>query len=164
MVEIELKKGKEKAVLQRHPWIFSGAVEKIKGKPENGDLVKVLNGKKEFLGYGYFNAQSRVAVRLLSWDEGEVIDKTWYAQKIAQAIQLRTDLISLEDTNTCRLIFSEADFLPGLIVDQYADFLSVQILSAGIEKAKPMIIEILVDLLHPKGIFDRSDATARTHE
>jgi 23S rRNA (cytosine1962-C5)-methyltransferase len=164
MVEIKLKKGKEKAVLQHHPWVFSGALDQINEAPENGDVVRVCNAKNEFLAYGYFNAQSRVAVRLLEWSENQVIDEVWYEQKIQQAIDSRSSLLKHTSSNTYRLIFSEADFLPGLIVDQYADFLSVQILSTGIEKAKPIIIKILVKLLQPKGIFDRSDATARTHE
>jgi len=164
MVEIKLKKGKEKAVLQRHPWVFSGALEKIKGSPENGDVVKVCSANNDFLAYGYFNSQSRVAVRLLEWDENQIIDEAWYAQKINQAISSRAHLSKNKNTNTYRLIFSEADFLPGLIVDKYDDFLSVQILSSGIEKAKPIIIDLLVKALQPKGIFDRSDATARTHE
>lgn len=164
MVEIKLKKGKEKAVLQRHPWVFSGALDKIKGSPENGDVVKVVKANNDFLAYGYYNNQSRVAVRLLAWDENEIIDEAWYAQKINAAIQAREQLLANENTNTYRLIFSEADFLPGLIVDKYADFLSVQILSTGIERAKETIIDVLCKRLQPKGIFDRSDATARTHE
>lgn len=164
MVEIKLKKGKEKAVLQRHPWVFSGALDKIKGTPENGDVVKVVNASNDFLAYGYFNNQSRVAVRLLEWDESKAIDKEWYTTKINSAISARKPLLSSKETNAYRLIFSEADFLPGLIVDKYADFLSVQILSSGIERAKEMIIDILCKTLKPKGIFDRSDATARTHE
>jgi 23S rRNA (cytosine1962-C5)-methyltransferase len=164
MLEIKLKKGKEKAVLQRHPWVFSGALDQIKGKPANGDVVKVVSSTTDFLAYGYFNDQSRVAVRLLEWDENQTIDERWYTQKIEQAIHSRSHLLRNKDTNAYRLIFSEADFLPGLIVDQYADFLSVQILSSGIEKAKETIIKVLVKLLQPKGIFDRSDATARTHE
>jgi 23S rRNA (cytosine1962-C5)-methyltransferase len=163
MVEIKLKKGKEKAVLQRHPWVFSGALEKVKGSPQNGDVVKVTSANNEFLAYGYYNDQSRVAVRLLEWNENQQIDEKWYEAKINQAIASRAHL-KTKHTNAYRLIFSEADFLPGLIVDQYADFLSVQILSTGIEKAKPIIISILVKTLAPKGIFDRSDATARTHE
>lgn len=163
MVEIKLKKGKEKAVLQRHPWVFSGALEKINGSPQNGDVVKVCSANNDFLAYGYYNNQSRVAIRLLAWNENQAIDETWYAEKINQAIASRAHLRTKE-TNAYRLIFSEADFLPGLIVDQYADFLSVQILSAGIEKAKPILIALLVKALQPKGIFDRSDATARTHE
>jgi 23S rRNA (cytosine1962-C5)-methyltransferase len=163
MVEIKLKKGKEKAVYQHHPWVFSGALDKIKGKPENGDVVSVLDANGEFLAYGYYNNQSRVAVRLIEWNKEVAINSDWYEQKIKTAIAGRANLLN-ENTNTCRLIFSEADFLPGLIVDQYAHFLSVQILSSGIEKAKDIIIETLVKLLQPKGIFDRSDATARTHE
>ncbi len=164
MVEIKLKKGKEKAVLQRHPWVFSGALEKIKGSPENGEVVKVYSASNDFLAYGYYNDQSRVAVRLLSWYENQTINETWYEEKINQAISSRAHLAKDNETNTYRLIFSEADFLPGLIVDKYDDFLSVQILSSGIEKAKDIIIKILVNALSPKGIFDRSDATARTHE
>ncbi|MGF1922534.1 MAG: class I SAM-dependent rRNA methyltransferase [Bacteroidia bacterium] len=164
MIEIKLKKGKEKAVLQRHPWVFSGALEKIKGTPENGDIVKVISSSNEFLAYGYFNNQSRVAVRLLEWEEQKEINKDWYSQKISAALRSREHLLSNTKTNTYRLIFSEADFLPGLIVDKYDDFLSVQILSSGIEKAKAVIIDILCALVKPKGIFDRSDATARTHE
>ena len=164
MIEIKLKKGKEKAVNQRHPWVFSGALDKVKGKPENGEVVRVVSASDEFLAYGYYNDQSRVAVRLLEWDENVAIDFDWYDQKIKNAIAGRSHLLADEDTTACRLIFSEADFLPGLIVDRYADFLSLQILSSGIEKAQKSIIEILVKHLSPKGIFDRSDATSRTHE
>jgi 23S rRNA (cytosine1962-C5)-methyltransferase len=164
MVEVILKKGKEKAALQRHPWIFSGALDRVKGSPANGEVVRVLAADKEFLAYGYFNEKSRVAVRMLEWDENKTIDREWYQQKIRTAIASRAHVLRNGDTNTCRLVFSEADFLPGLIVDRYADFLSLQILSAGIENAKEDIINILREELQPTGIFDKSDATARTHE
>ena len=164
MVEIKLKKGKDKAVNQRHPWVFSGALDKVKGKPENGDVIRLLDANNDFLAYGYYNDQSRVAIRLLEWDENVSIDEAWYEQKIKTAIAGRAHLLADKETTASRLIFSEADFLPGLIVDRYADFLSLQILSSGIEKAKDIIIAVLVKLLQPKGIFDRSDATARTHE
>ena len=163
MVEIVLKKGKEKAALQRHPWVFSGALEKVKGKPTNGEVVKVFAFDSEFLAYGYYNSNSRVAVRLLEWDETQTINKNWYENRLKQAIASRQFILSAE-TNTCRLVFSEADFLPGLIVDKYADFLSLQILSSGIENVKNEIVELLKAQLQPKGIFDKSDATARTHE
>jgi len=163
MIDIILKKGKEKAAILRHPWIFSGALDKIKGKPANGEIVAVWSASQEFLAYGYFNDQSRVALRLLEWDQEVTIDEAWYTQKLEKAIASRAHLLN-ENTNTCRLVFSEADFLPGLIVDKYADYLAVQILSAGIESVKETIINILRSILNPKGIFDKSDAGARKHE
>lgn len=163
MIDVILKKGKEKAAMLHHPWIFSGAIDKIKGKPSNGEIVKVCSASAEFLAYGYYNDQSRVALRLMEWDESKTIDKEWYQEKLRNAIASRKHLLNA-DTNTCRLVFSEADFLPGLIVDQYADFLSLQILSAGIENVKEEIIELLKEELNPRGIFDKSDAGARKHE
>lgn len=163
MIDIILKKGKEKAAILRHPWIFSGALDKIKGKPANGEIVAVWSASQEFLAYGYFNDQSRVALRLMEWDQEVTIDEAWYTQKLEKAIASRAHILD-EHTNTCRLVFSEADLLPGLIIDKYADFLSVQILSAGIENVKDTIINILRSLLNPKGIFDKSDAAARKHE
>jgi len=163
MYSVRLKKGKEKAVKQMHPWIFSGAIEHIKGKPENGDIVMVTDSSNDFLAYGFYNNTSRVAVRLLEWNLETEINESWWRKKIKTAVKFRESLHS-EDTNTYRLIFSEADYLPGLIVDRYADFLSVQILTSGIEKIKPVILDELQALLKPKGIFDRSDASARSHE
>jgi 23S rRNA (cytosine1962-C5)-methyltransferase len=163
MIDIILKKGKEKAAILRHPWIFSGALDKIKGSPANGEIVAVWSASQEFLAYGFFNDQSRVALRLMEWDQSVMIDEAWYAQRLKKAIASRADILN-ENTNTCRLVFSEADLLPGLIVDKYADFLSLQILSAGMENAKQTIINILRSLLNPKGIFDKSDAGARKHE
>ncbi|WP_291403888.1 class I SAM-dependent rRNA methyltransferase [Daejeonella sp.] len=163
MHSVKLKKGKEKAVRQMHPWVFSGAIEQIKGKPENGDIVMVNDSNNAFLAYGFFNDKSRVAVRLLEWNLETEIDENWWRKKIRTAVKHREDL-NTDDTNTYRLIFSEADFLPGLIVDRYADFLSVQILTSGIERIKGIILDELQQLLSPKGIFDRSDASARAHE
>ena len=163
MHSVKLKKGKEKAVRQMHPWVFSGAIDQIKGKPENGDIVMVNDSNNAFLAYGFFNDKSRVAVRLLEWNQETEIDESWWRKKIKTAVKHRDNLNS-KGTNTYRLIFSEADFLPGLIVDRYADFLSVQILTSGIEHIKGVILDELQQLLKPKGIFDRSDASARAHE
>ncbi len=163
MYSIKLKKGKAKAVRQLHPWVFSGAIDQIKGNPENGDVVMVTDSNNDFLAYGFFNDKSRVAVRLLEWKLETEIIEDWWRQKIRKAVKSRENLYK-EDTNTYRLIFSEADFIPGLIVDRYADFLSVQVLTSGIERTKPIIIDELQKLLDPKGIFDRSDASARAHE
>ena len=163
MDSVRLKKGKEKAVRQLHPWVFSGAIDQIKGKPQNGDIILVNDSNNEFLAYGFFNMQSRVAVRLLEWDLETEINEEWWRKKIRIAVKHRLELHS-DRTNTYRLIFSEADYLPGLIVDRYADFLSVQILTSGVERIKPLVLDELQILLKPKGIFDRSDASARAHE
>ncbi|MDT3403110.1 class I SAM-dependent rRNA methyltransferase [Mucilaginibacter terrae] len=164
MFEVILKKGKEKAVLQRHPWVFSGAIEQVKGKPANGDVVKLLDVQGRFMAWGFYNDQSRVALRLLEWDESVAIDDNWFRQKVGIAVDSRNFVLADGKTNTCRLIFSEADYLPGLIVDKYADYLSVQILTSGIQNNIAVIIDELQRLLQPKGIYDKSDASSRAHE
>ncbi|MFB9841400.1 class I SAM-dependent rRNA methyltransferase [Mucilaginibacter ginsenosidivorans] len=163
MFDVILKKGKEKAVVQRHPWLFSGAIERVKGKPANGDIVRLLNDKGDFMAYGFYNSQSRVALRLLEWNESVEIDENWYRKRVAMAVASRSEILN-DNNNTCRLIFSEADYLPGLIVDKYADYLAVQVLTSGMEREMPVIIDELQKLLNPVGIFDKSDAASRVHE
>jgi 23S rRNA (cytosine1962-C5)-methyltransferase len=163
MTDVVLKKDKEKAVNQRHPWVFSGAIDRVKGKPANGDIVRLLNHKGDFMAYGFYNDQSRVALRLLEWDENIAVNDDWMRQKVATAVNARTHILNA-NTDTCRLIFSEADYLPGLIVDKYADHLAVQILTSGIENLMPVIIDELKRLLNPLSIFDKSDASSRQHE
>jgi 23S rRNA (cytosine1962-C5)-methyltransferase len=164
MIDVILKKGKEKAVLHRHPWVFSGAIERVKGKPANGDIVKLVDGKGAFMAYGFYNDQSRVALRLLEWDENIEVNENWFREKVTVAVASRNSILVDGVTNTCRLIFSESDYLPGLIVDKYAGHLAVQVLTSGIEKMMPVIIDELQRLLNPKSIFDKSDASSRGHE
>ncbi|MBC7743861.1 MAG: class I SAM-dependent rRNA methyltransferase [Flavobacterium sp.] len=161
---VKLKKGKEKAVKQLHPWVFSGAIETVNGHPVNGEIIIVNDNKDIFLAYGFYNNQSRVAVRLLEWDEKIIVNENWWRKRIQKAIKARSKLLLDTNTNTYRLIFSEADFLPGLIVDRFSDFLSVQILTSGIEHHKEIILDELELLLKPSGIFDRSDSSAREHD
>lgn len=164
MYSIRLKKGKEKAVRQLHPWVFSGAIEAFKGNPLDGEIVRLCDHEEKFMAYGFYNSQSRVAVRLLEWNEEIEIDESWWRNKIKKSVNLRADLLSSNETDTCRLIFSEADFLPGLIVDKYGGFLSVQLLTSGIENIKDIVLDELQNLLKPAGIFDRSDTSSRSHE
>ncbi|PAW92532.1 RlmI/RlmK family 23S rRNA methyltransferase [Mucilaginibacter sp. MD40] len=164
MIDVVLKKGKEKAVLQRHPWVFSGAIEQVKGKPANGEVVRLLDGKKTFMAYGFYNNQSRVAVRLLEWDENTAVNDDWFRDKVRMAVAGRADVLESGETDTCRLVFSESDYLPGLIVDKYADHLAVQVLTSGIQNVLPVIIDELNQLLNPASIFDKSDAASRAHE
>lgn len=163
MNKIILNKGKDKAAWQLHPWVFSGAISAALGKPQNGDIVSVYNIEDEFIAYGIYNGNSRVAVRLLEWDPSQEINKQWWRNRVSKSVNNRLSL--LHDTNnTVRLIFAEADFLPGLIADKYADFISVQVHSAGIEKVKDIIVDQLVQLLKPKGIYERSDLKSREYE
>ncbi len=151
-------------MLHRHPWVFSGAIDKVKGKPANGDIVRLVNTQGVFMAYGFYNDQSRVALRLLEWDENVAVGEDWFRSKVAIAIASRNHILADGKTNTCRLIFSESDYLPGLIVDKYADHLAVQILTSGMENVMPVIIDELQRLLSPKSIFDKSDASSRLHE
>jgi 23S rRNA (cytosine1962-C5)-methyltransferase len=164
MQTVTLKPGRDKTARQRHPWIFSGALAKKPSKVDPGEIVRITSHKDEFIAYGYFNSRSQIAVRLLEWNENHPVDMDWWHSKIRESVQRRADLMTGGATDTCRLVFGEADFLPGLIVDKYAAFLVVQALTAGIERVKKDLLPVLIDLLHPDGIFERSDSETRALE
>lgn len=163
MKQVILHKGKDKAVKQLHPWIFSGAIKTKTGEVADGELVEVLNIEGESLAVGVYNNRSRVAVRLLEWGNTQSIDEQWWRGRVRAAVANRMHLLN-ENNNAVRLIFAEADFLPGLIADKYAEYISIQVHSAATERVKEIIIDELVQLLQPKGIYERSDLRARTFE
>ncbi len=162
MKQCILKKGKEKALQNRHPWIFSGAIDEIDNTLTPGDLIEVLSSKKEYLATGYFNPHSQISVRVLSFSN-QKIGQEFFEKRIKDAIYLRSNYFK-ENTNAYRLIHSEGDFLPGLIVDRYGDFLAVQFLTAGMDRFRDVIAGILSEELRPKGIFERADAKERELE
>lgn len=163
MNKIILHKGKDKAAWQLHPWMFSGAINKIIGPIQPGEVVSVYNIEDEFIAYGVYNNTSRVAVRLLEWNPANQIDEQWWRMRVKKAVQNREHLLG-SDNDSVRLIFAEADFLPGLIADKYADFISIQVHAAGVENVKAVIVDELVKLLAPKGIYERSDLKSREYE
>ena len=163
MNKIILNKGKDKAAWQLHPWVFSGAINKVIGKVANGDIVSVFNNEDEFIAYGVYNNSSRVAVRLLEWNPANEINEQWWRTRVQKAISNRAHLLT-DTNNTVRLIFAEADFIPGLIADKYGDYVSIQVHSAGLEKVKSIIVDELVQLLAPKSVYERSDLKSREHE
>lgn len=163
MKQVILNKGKDKAVRQLHPWVFSGAIKAKTGELENGELVEVLNVDGDVLALGVYNKQSRVAVRLLEWGGVSAIDEQWWRDKVRAAIENRKHLLT-ENNNTLRLIFAEADFLPGLIADKYAGFISIQVHSAAVEKVKDIIVDEMVRCLQPTGVYERSDLRSREFE
>ena len=164
--QIILRSGKDKAARHRHPWVFSGAIDRIGGevKPAPGDIVRVTSAGGEFLAYGYYNHRSQIAVRLLEWDESMPVDTIWWRGKLKTAIAARRSLFSDPQTNAFRLVHAEADGLPGLVVDRYADYVVIQSQTAGIDAVKPLLIEELNDQLHSTGILERSEGSARELE
>jgi 23S rRNA (cytosine1962-C5)-methyltransferase len=164
MQKVFLLKGKEKPVLHHHNWVYSGAIAKQDKGIGKGDMVMVCSNEGKFLAYGYYNEDSKIRVRLLEWDENVEINEAWWEEKISNAYTLRKNRVENEDTNAYRVIFSEGDALPGLIVDKYDEYLSVQFLTVGLEVRKEMIVSILQKVIPVKGIYERSDSNARTLE
>src|SRR3989339_888992 len=152
--KIYLKPKEEIRIIQGHPWVYNNEIERIDGSIKSGDIAYVYSNKKQFIGKGFLNTSSKIFVRILSRDESEIIDENFFTEIIKRANQSRLDL---GYKNSYRVLFGEADGIPGFIVDKYQDYLSIQILSLGIDLRKEMFVRILVDLFHPKGIYERSD-------
>ena len=159
MIKVILNPKQEEHIIQGNSWIFNEQIQKIDGAYNPGDIADVVSSEKQFLGRGYINPNAHVAVRLLTRKE-EPVNKDFFTKRIRQAIYLRRKLINA-DTNIYRLIFSESDFLPGLIVDVYGEYCVIQTLSLGVERRLDLIIDILQEFLNPKGIYLRNDTPAR---
>lgn len=158
-----LKKGREKSILGRHPWIFSGAIDSVEKNAKPGDLVDVLNAERKWLGVGTYNPHSQIRIRMVSFDQ-PVVDEAFLESRLRQAAELRSRVLNQENTNAYRLVYGEGDFLPGLIVDRYNQFFVAQFLSYGMEVRKQVISEQLSRLFHPQGIYERSVSEIRTQE
>lgn len=157
---VYLKKNEEKRLLAGHSWVFANEVAKIEGKDKNGALATVCSFDGRFIGKGYINHASKILVRIFIRND-ETDEGDFYYQRIKEAWEYRK---KLGYENCCRVVFGEADFLPALIVDKYADILVIQCLSLGIYQRKKQIVADLVRLFHPKGIFERSDVAVRAKE
>ena len=158
-----LKKGRERSVLRRHPWIFSGAVTRVDGATEPGATVQVHDHGGRLLGHGAHSPDSQIAVRMWSFDPAETVDRALLGDRLRRAVALRGAL-ALE-TNAVRLVNAESDGLPGLIVDRYGDLLVCQLLSAGAEHWRDSLVELLQELAPGiSGIYERSDAAVRKKE
>ncbi len=157
---IFLKKNEETRLKEGHPWVFSSEVDKIKGYFVSGDLVEVRAFNNEFIGIGYVNTASKIWIRLLTRNE-EIIDEDFFLGKIREANDLKK-MLGFE--NNYRVVFAEADFLPGLIIDKYGDYLVAQFLTLGMDKRKDLIISALVKIFNPLGIYERSDVDVRLKE
>ncbi|MEI7426930.1 MAG: class I SAM-dependent rRNA methyltransferase [Betaproteobacteria bacterium] len=159
---IFLEAGKEHAVLHQHPWIFANTVARYEGKVSPGTTVSVFNDAKKLIGRAAYSPHSQIRARMWTWDPDEPIDHAFFKRKIAGAIEHRQRWV--KDTNAIRLIFGEADGLPGLVVDQYDKLLVCQFLSAGADHWKEVIVQILAQQTGCESIYERSDAAVRQRE
>jgi 23S rRNA (cytosine1962-C5)-methyltransferase len=164
VASVKLKRGRDKSVLRKHPWIFSGAIDSVKEFKENGEPVDVFSADGKLVAKGAYCPHSQIAVRIFSFYPEEIINPDFFRKKIEDAIQLRKTIINYETTNALRIINAEGDYLPGLVVDKYGDFLVCQFLSAGIEFWKHDIVELLKEFFQPIGILERSDSENRLKE
>ena len=166
MITVTLKKGEGRTLKNGGAWVFDNEIDKISGDFTNGDLVKVEAFNGYFLGTGFINTNSKITIRIMSRKKDQVIDDAFIEQRVRDCVNYRKNIIEM---SSCRLIFGEADFLPGIVVDKYSDILVVQSLALGIDRFKIKIIELLKKVLeeegmHIRGVYERSDAKVRLKE
>ena len=159
-----LKPGRERSLLRRHQWIFSGAVDRLEGDVPPGGEVLVADHRGAPLAVAAWSPDSQIAGRVWSFDPAETIDRGFFRRRIDAARQLRRDLGYDDPAGGCRLVFSEGDFLPGVIVDRYGEFLVVQFTSAGAELHRAEICDLLAETTGCRGIYERSDLSVRARE
>ncbi len=159
--KVILKRGREKSVLRGHPWVFSGAVAKIVGEVSPGDVAVVYSSDKQFLGLGHINPRSQIIVRILTQQEEE-LGEDFFSWRISRAARFRAGI--QERTNAYRIINGEGDYLPGLIVDHYAETLVIQCSTAGMDRLKGTLINLLTKEFQPRSIYERSDVALRKEE
>jgi 23S rRNA (cytosine1962-C5)-methyltransferase len=164
MSTLILKRGREKSLKRRHPWLFSGAIEKLSGKPGAGDTVQIRDASGKSLGSAAYSPKSQIRARMWTFDANEEVDAAFFRRRIERALALREALPARRHTNALRLVHGESDGLPGLIVDRYADVLVAQFLAAGVERWRDPILDTLCELTAAEAIFERSDAEVRKLE
>lgn len=163
-VRFFLLPGRDRPIRQRHPWVFSGAIDRIEGELAPGDIVEVLSAEGEWLARGYCNPLSQIIVRLISWKRDEPADEDLWRHRLAAAGERRVALRLPPGTTAYRLVYAESDAVPGLVVDRYGDWLAVQFLTAGVEVRRELLLDLMQQLFAPAGIVERSDAAARRLE
>ena len=158
---IQLKPGKEKRVYTLHPWVFKSDIDKELNGCTAGDIVDIISSKGKFLARGYYNPNSQIALRIMTYNEEEAVDRALIFRRIHEAVEYRR---TFADLRSCRLVFAESDRLPALIVDAFDDVLVLQCLALGMERFKKDIVDALVEEVHPRGIWERNDVPVRRLE
>jgi len=164
MKTLVLKAGRDKSVKRRHPWIFSGAIERVDGNPESGETVLVKSAQGKILALAAWSPASQIRARVWSFDPGVTVNGEFFGTKIRAAAALRAALPASGHTNAMRLVHAESDGLPGLVVDRYDDVLVAQFLSAGAEHWREAILDALAAATGCEAIYERSDAEVRSLE
>jgi 23S rRNA (cytosine1962-C5)-methyltransferase len=153
------------SVRRRHPWLFSGAIKRVEGAPSPGALVAVHSSEGEFLAWGHYSGASQIRTRLFAWDEKPIPDiEDFWRARLERAIATRQPLLADGATTACRLVNAESDGIPGLVADRYSDVIVVQYLSAGVDARRELFNELLISLLHPVTLYERSDVDVREKE
>jgi 23S rRNA (cytosine1962-C5)-methyltransferase len=165
IARIILKEGRERSLYYRHPWVFSGGIDMKNSElpAEAGGLVDICDHGGKFLARGYYNPNTNIAARVLTFKEDE-IDTAFFEKRFRQAWELRKPHFEGTGTNAYRLVFAEGDMLPGLVVDNYDGWLVVQVHTAGMEKLMPTAVEAMVKVFSPKLIYEKSTVPARKEE
>jgi 23S rRNA (cytosine1962-C5)-methyltransferase len=161
---VVLKEGREKSLKRRHPWIFSGAVEKVNGEPGSGDTVAVRDAAGKVVARAAYSPKSQIRARVWTFDPAEEIDASFFRKRFEKALALREALPAAKHANALRLVNGESDGLPGLVVDRYADVLVAQFLAAGVERWRDPILDLLMELAGCEAVYERSDAEVRKLE
>ena len=158
IAKVILKPKRAQPFFGRHPWVFAGAIDRIEGTPADGDEVDLISNGGNFIARGLFNSQSKINVRLYSWEENVPLDRTFFKERLARALHLRHDILKLNTPEAgYRVCFSESDYLSGMIVDRYGDWLTVQFTALGLANRRAEIVDVLRELLNPKGIYLRTE-------
>jgi 23S rRNA (cytosine1962-C5)-methyltransferase len=164
MASIFLKPGREKSLLRRHPWVFSGAIQRVEGNPASGATVDIFSAEQQFLARASFSPVSQIRARVWTFDPDEAVDADFFRRRITAALGMRTGLGFGPVTDAVRLVHAESDRLPGLVVDRYGDVLVFQALTAGCEFWRETLADLLLELTGAAAIYERSDADVRELE
>ncbi|MBI4161280.1 MAG: class I SAM-dependent rRNA methyltransferase [Acidobacteria bacterium] len=157
-----LKRGRDLRIRLGHLWVYEGEIDRVEGNPEPGAIVRVRDAHRRFLATGYYNARSKIRIRLLTRDRETHIQRSFLESRLREAIEFRKRIYPEEEA--VRLVYAEGDYLPGLIVDRYGSHLGVQVTTAGMDRLRDDVIGILESCLHPAGIYEKSDSASRRHE
>ncbi len=164
MPTLILKKGREKSLLRRHPWIFSGAVGTVDGQPRSGDTLDVLSSEGKWLATAAYSPKSQITARVWSFQRDETVDAAFFRRRVADALAARRALAPAVPERACRILNAESDGLPGVIADRYGDFVSVELLTAGAERHMADIAAALMQETGAAGVYNRSDSDVRQKE